>query len=121
MRFSLVFLAIFTAAAQAQPEWFHSKNATEAKMVFHAAVEFDSKLDAQEVIETQVQHLFGTMLQSEPKGVPKEIATQYETAIKKVWDSAEFKDFMNRRGFDMIYQGSADFAAFMKADNEDNQ
>jgi tripartite-type tricarboxylate transporter receptor subunit TctC len=36
-----------------------------------------------------------------PKGLPKEIATQYETAIKKVWDSAGFK-------------------AFMKADNEDN-
>ena len=55
-----------------------------------------------------------------PKGLPPEIAAQYETAIKKIWDSAEFKDFMNRRGFDMIYQGSADFAAFMKADNEDN-
>ncbi len=55
-----------------------------------------------------------------PKGLPPEIAAQYETAIKKVWDSAEFKEFMNRRGFDMIYQGSADFAAFMKADNEDN-
>ena len=55
-----------------------------------------------------------------PKGLPKEIATQYETAIKKIWDSAEFKEFMNRRGFDMIYQDSAGFAAFMKADNEDN-
>ncbi|KRR22465.1 tripartite tricarboxylate transporter substrate-binding protein [Bradyrhizobium retamae] len=55
-----------------------------------------------------------------PKGLPKEIATQYETAIKKVWDSAEFKEFMNRRGFDMIYLDSAGFAEFMKADNEDN-
>jgi hypothetical protein len=36
-----------------------------------------------------------------PKGLPKEIATQYEAAIKKIWDSAEFKEFM-------------------KADNEDN-
>ena len=26
-----------------------------------------------------------------PKGLPKEIATQYETVIKKIWDSAEFK------------------------------
>jgi tripartite-type tricarboxylate transporter receptor subunit TctC len=33
---------------------------------------------------------------------------------------AEFKEFMNRRGFDMIYLDSADFAEFMKADNEDN-
>ena len=43
-----------------------------------------------------------------------------ETAIKKVWDSAEFKEFMNRRGFDMIYLDSAGFAEFMKADDEDN-
>jgi tripartite-type tricarboxylate transporter receptor subunit TctC len=41
-----------------------------------------------------------------PKGLPQEIATQYETAIKKVWDSAESKEFMNRRGFDMIYLDS---------------
>jgi hypothetical protein len=27
---------------------------------------------------------------------------------------------MNRRGFDMIYLNLADFAEFMKADNEDN-
>jgi hypothetical protein len=32
----------------------------------------------------------------------------------------EFKEFMNRRGFDMIYLDSAKFAEFMKADNEDN-
>jgi tripartite-type tricarboxylate transporter receptor subunit TctC len=36
------------------------------------------------------------------------------------WDSAEFKEFMNRRGFDVIYLDSAGFAEFMKADNEDN-
>ncbi len=55
-----------------------------------------------------------------PGGMPKEIATQYETAIKKIWDSAEFKDFMSRRGFDVIYKGSAEFAEFMKTDDEDN-
>jgi tripartite-type tricarboxylate transporter receptor subunit TctC len=55
-----------------------------------------------------------------PKGLPKEIATQYETAIKKIWDSAEFREFMNKRGFDLIYADSAKFAEFMKADNEDN-
>ena len=51
---------------------------------------------------------------------PAEIAAQYETAIKKIWDSAEFKEFMNRRGFDMIYLDLAGFAEFMKTDNEDN-
>jgi tripartite-type tricarboxylate transporter receptor subunit TctC len=25
------------------------------------------------------------------QGLPKEIAAQYETAIKKIWDSAEFQ------------------------------
>jgi tripartite-type tricarboxylate transporter receptor subunit TctC len=55
-----------------------------------------------------------------PKGLPKEIATQYEAAIKKVWDSAEFQEFMNKRGFDLIYADSAKFAEFMKADDEDN-
>jgi tripartite-type tricarboxylate transporter receptor subunit TctC len=45
---------------------------------------------------------------------------KYAAAIKKVWDSAEFKEFMNRRGFDMIYLDSAKFAEFMKADDEDN-
>jgi hypothetical protein len=32
----------------------------------------------------------------------KEIAAQYETVIKKAWDSDEFKEFMTRRGFDMF-------------------
>jgi tripartite-type tricarboxylate transporter receptor subunit TctC len=55
-----------------------------------------------------------------PKGLPKELATQYEAAIKKIWDSADFQEFMKKRGFDLIYMDSAKFAAFMKADNEDN-
>jgi tripartite-type tricarboxylate transporter receptor subunit TctC len=55
-----------------------------------------------------------------PKGLPKEIATQYETAIKKIWDSAEFQEFMNKRGFDLVYGDSAKFAEFMKTDNVDN-
>ena len=55
-----------------------------------------------------------------PKGLPPEIARTYETAIKKAWDSDEFKDFMTRRGFDMIYQDAAKYGEFMKADDEDN-
>jgi tripartite-type tricarboxylate transporter receptor subunit TctC len=55
-----------------------------------------------------------------PRACRRRLPTQYETAIKKIWDSAEFKEFMNRRGFDMIYLDSAGFAEFMKADDEDN-
>ena len=54
-----------------------------------------------------------------PKGMPKEIAAQYETVIKKIWDSKEFQDFMKQRGFDLVWMDSARFAAFMKTDNED--
>jgi tripartite-type tricarboxylate transporter receptor subunit TctC len=55
-----------------------------------------------------------------PKGMPKEIAAQYEAAIKKAWDSDEFKEFMTRRGFDMIYLDAAKYGEFMKSDDEDN-
>src|SRR5215212_4830141 len=54
-----------------------------------------------------------------PKGLPKEIATQYETVIKKIWDSAEFKEFMTKRGFDLAYLDSGKFAEFMKSDDEE--
>jgi tripartite-type tricarboxylate transporter receptor subunit TctC len=54
-----------------------------------------------------------------PKGMPKEIAAQYEAVIKKIWDSKEFQDFMKQRGFDLVWMDSARFAAFMKTDNED--
>ena len=58
---------------------------------------------------------------SGPKGLSKEIATRYESAIKKVWDSAEFQEFMNQRGFDLSLEAnSAKFAEFMKTDNQDN-
>ncbi|MBR1122505.1 tripartite tricarboxylate transporter substrate binding protein [Bradyrhizobium lablabi] len=55
-----------------------------------------------------------------PKGLPPEIAKQYETAIKKVWDSDEFKEFMTRRGFDVIWMDGAKYGEFMKADDKDN-
>jgi tripartite-type tricarboxylate transporter receptor subunit TctC len=54
-----------------------------------------------------------------PKGLPKEIATQYEAVIKKIWDSADFKEFMTKRGFDLAYLDSGKFAEFMKSDNEE--
>lgn len=55
-----------------------------------------------------------------PRGMPPEIAKQYEAAIKKAWDSDEFKEFMNRRGFDMIWLDSQKFGEFLKTDDADN-
>jgi len=48
------------------------------------------------------------------------VDTLHTVLATRAWDSAEFKAFMSRRGFDMIYLDLADFAEFVKADNEDN-
>jgi tripartite-type tricarboxylate transporter receptor subunit TctC len=47
------------------------------------------------------------------------MAQQYEAVLKKIYDSAEFQDFMKQRGFDVVWMDSAKFAAFMKDDNQD--
>ncbi len=52
-----------------------------------------------------------------PKGLAKDIADRYEAAIKKIWDSTEFQDFMKQRGFDLVWMDSKKFAAFMKEDD----
>ena len=54
-----------------------------------------------------------------PKGMAKDIATQYETLLKKVYDSSEFQEFMSKRGFDVAWMGSTEFAAFLKKDDEE--
>jgi tripartite-type tricarboxylate transporter receptor subunit TctC len=48
-----------------------------------------------------------------PPGLPAEIATRLTNEIKKAYDSREFQDFMNNRGFGMVWAGPQDFAAFM--------
>ena len=54
-----------------------------------------------------------------PKGMPQDIATQYETLLKKIYDSAEYQEFMAKRGFDVTWMGSADFVQFLKKDDAD--
>ena len=53
------------------------------------------------------------------EGMPKDIATQYETLLKKIYDSAEYQEFMTKRGFDLAWMGSAEFAQFLKKDDTD--
>ncbi|MGX1170231.1 tripartite-type tricarboxylate transporter receptor subunit TctC [Bradyrhizobium sp. USDA 372] len=48
-----------------------------------------------------------------PKNLPPEIATKLTAALKKVYDSAEFKDFMSNRGFGTVWGDAAHFAGFM--------
>ncbi|MBR1177652.1 tripartite tricarboxylate transporter substrate binding protein [Bradyrhizobium sp. KB893862 SZCCT0404] len=48
-----------------------------------------------------------------PKNLPPEIAAKLTAALKKVYDSAEFKDFMSNRGFGTVWGDAGQFAGFM--------
>lgn len=48
-----------------------------------------------------------------PKNLPKDIQETLLTALKKTYESKEFKDFMNSRGFGMKFADSEGFAKFM--------
>jgi len=47
-----------------------------------------------------------------PKGLPKEVTDVLIPAFKKVVDSAEFKDFMAKRGFPIVYRDPAGLTAW---------
>ena len=48
-----------------------------------------------------------------PKGLPADISARLTAALKKVYDSTEFKDFMSNRGFGTIWGDATEMAAFM--------
>jgi hypothetical protein len=48
-----------------------------------------------------------------PKGLPNDVRVRLEAAVKKVWDSKEFKDFMAQRGFGVLWGNGEEFARFM--------
>ncbi|MCJ9705033.1 tripartite tricarboxylate transporter substrate binding protein [Bradyrhizobium sp. SHOUNA76] len=48
-----------------------------------------------------------------PKNLPPEIATKLTAALKKVYESAEFRDFMSNRGFGTVWGDATQFAGFM--------
>ncbi|MBR0848775.1 tripartite tricarboxylate transporter substrate binding protein [Bradyrhizobium diazoefficiens] len=48
-----------------------------------------------------------------PKNLPPEIAAKLTAALKKVYDSAEYKDFMSNRGFGTVWGDGAEFGGFM--------
>jgi tripartite-type tricarboxylate transporter receptor subunit TctC len=50
-----------------------------------------------------------------PRNLPPEIEKRLQAAVKNAFDSAEYRDFMNGRGFGMRWEGPAEFAAFMAA------
>lgn len=52
-----------------------------------------------------------------PKGLPAEIEARLVAAVKKAYDSTEFRDFMTSRGFGMRYALPREFAEFMRKDD----
>jgi len=48
-----------------------------------------------------------------PKGLPADIATALTAALKKAYESKEYKDFMASRGFGVTWADPAGFASFM--------
>jgi tripartite-type tricarboxylate transporter receptor subunit TctC len=54
-----------------------------------------------------------------PKGIPKDAETLLVNAIKKVYDSKDYKDFMASRGFGVIYLPPMEFASFMEKSSAD--
>ena len=52
-----------------------------------------------------------------PKGMPKDVVERLSSAIKQIYDSKAYKDFLAARGFGEMWAGPADFAAFMARDD----
>ena len=53
-----------------------------------------------------------------PKNLPADIEARLQSALKKAYDSQEYRDFMANRGFGTRWLGPAEFAAFMAASDE---
>ena len=54
-----------------------------------------------------------------PKGLPPDVQQKLIAAIKKIWDSKEFKDFASSKGYGMEWAPGAEFASFMKKGDAD--
>jgi len=54
-----------------------------------------------------------------PKGIPKDAESRLVNALKNVYDSPEYREFMNARGFGMRYLAPTDFARFMEKSTND--
>ncbi|MHB9090067.1 MAG: tripartite tricarboxylate transporter substrate binding protein [Chloroflexota bacterium] len=53
-----------------------------------------------------------------PKGAKPEVVSFYEAAIKKAYDSKEYKDFMANRGYGLVWRSAKEFGTFMAQEDE---
>jgi len=54
-----------------------------------------------------------------PKGIPEEVKAKVVPALKKAYESKEYKEFMNGRGFGMVWRPADQAYAFMQKADED--
>ncbi len=53
-----------------------------------------------------------------PKGLPQDVVDTLIPAFQKVYESAEFQDFMNGRGFGLVWKPGEEFAEWMTQSDE---
>ncbi len=53
-----------------------------------------------------------------PGGMPDEVTATLTAAFEKVWQSAEFQEFMNGRGFGLVWKPGKEFAEWMSSSDE---
>ena len=53
-----------------------------------------------------------------PKGMPDEATERLTEAFEKVWKSDEFQEFMNGRGFGLVWKPGDEFATWMEESDE---
>jgi tripartite-type tricarboxylate transporter receptor subunit TctC len=49
-----------------------------------------------------------------PAGLPEDIASKLEAAVKEIYESKKFQEAMTSRGFGLLWRNSSDFKAFME-------
>jgi tripartite-type tricarboxylate transporter receptor subunit TctC len=54
-----------------------------------------------------------------PKGIPEEVVSVLVPALEKAYNSAEYKEFMEGRGFGMVWRPADEARAFMKKADTD--
>jgi tripartite-type tricarboxylate transporter receptor subunit TctC len=52
-----------------------------------------------------------------PRNLPANVVARYVPLLEKIWNSDDFKTFMNSRGFGMTWRGPAAFAEYMAEDD----
>jgi tripartite-type tricarboxylate transporter receptor subunit TctC len=53
-----------------------------------------------------------------PKSLPADVEARLQSALKRAYDSQEYREFMTSRGFGMRWAGPAEFARLMAASDE---